>query len=77
MPRHQRIKQEPAILAHRAHLNLLRGMAIGIEKVLPPTLRYVIVTFDEDKGQPGGYISNGQRKTIAAALHAAAQGFAA
>lgn len=43
-------------------------MARGIEKVLPPGLCYLIVTFENRKGQPGGYVSNGERRNIATAL---------
>jgi hypothetical protein len=77
MPRKHRIEQERAILAHQAHLNLLRGMANGIEKVLPPGLCYLIITFENRKGQPGGYVSNGERRSIAKALKATSKTLAA
>lgn len=76
MSRKKRLEQERAILAHQAHLPLLKGMAAGIEKVLPEDLRFLIVTFTDRKGAIGGYVSNGGRKAIAAALHTAMQGWA-
>jgi len=42
--------------------------AAGIEKVLPGDLSFVLLTFSTARGAPGGYVSNGERRMIAAAL---------
>lgn len=68
MSRKRRLEQERAIQAHKAHLNLLRGMAAGIEKILPDNLHFVIITFAARHHSPAGYVSNGERHILARVL---------
>jgi hypothetical protein len=75
MSRSERHRQPPAIPSHAAHQNLVRGMAAGIEKILPPDLRFIILVFSESHEGIGSYVSNGRRSRIAFVLDRAAQEF--
>jgi hypothetical protein len=43
-------------------------MAVGIEKILPENLSFLIITFCRKSGRAGGYVSNGRHRCIRAAL---------
>lgn len=75
MPRNERHRQQPAITSRNAHQNLVRGMAAGIEKVLPPELRFIILVFSDHDDGIGSYVSNGRRRSIAFILDRAAREF--
>lgn len=76
MSRRDHHEQAPAIPRHKAHQNLVRGMAVGIEKILPPDLRFIILVFSESHEGVGSYVSNGRRRSIAFILDRAAREFA-
>lgn len=57
MPRETRLQNTPATLPGRAHLPLLRSMAVAVSRMLPEGLTFTVLTQDS-AGQVVDYVTN-------------------